>query len=65
MVTCAFSGKQIPPGQGIMLVKNDGRIYHFASRKAEKNMIKLGRNPRRTRWTAEYHRIKKGNVKTA
>lgn len=54
MVNCSFSGKKIPPGQGIMYVQNDGRVYYFANKKAELNMMKLGRKARTTKWTSEY-----------
>lgn len=50
----SFSGKEIPPGKGIMYVKKDGKILHFLNRKEEKNMLKLGRKPRRVTWTEEY-----------
>jgi ribosomal protein L24E len=58
MVTCSFSGKVIPPGQGIMYVKNDGRVYYFLNKKAERNMMKLDRKARTTRWTEEAQAIK-------
>ena len=54
MVNCSFSGKKIPPGQGIMYVQNDGRVYYFINKKAERNMMKLGRKARTTKWTTEY-----------
>lgn len=54
MVRSSFSGKEIPPGTGIMYVKKDGKILYFLNKKEEKNMLKLGRKPRRTKWTAEY-----------
>lgn len=58
MVKSSFSGKEIPPGTGIMYVKKDGRILHFLNRKEEKNMIHLGRKPRTTTWTEEYRKEK-------
>jgi|AntRauTorckE6833_2_1112554.scaffolds.fasta_scaffold29795_2 large subunit ribosomal protein L24e len=58
MVKSSFSGKEIPPGTGIMYVKKDGKILHFMSRKEEKNMLKLGRKPRTTTWTEEYRKEK-------
>jgi len=45
-----FSGKEIPRGTGKMYVKKDGKIIYFASKKEEKNMLKLGRNPRKVKW---------------
>jgi len=55
MVKCSFSGVEIAPGKGIMYIKKDGKVYHFAGRKEEKNMIQLGRKPRVTKWTQEFH----------
>ncbi len=36
-----------------MYVKKDGSIYFFRSSKCEKNMIKLGRVPRKVKWVKE------------
>ncbi|MFT4311928.1 MAG: 50S ribosomal protein L24e [Candidatus Woesearchaeota archaeon] len=63
MVQCSFSGKEIPQGRGIMYIRKDGRVWYFADRKAEKNMVKLGRKPRETKWTKEYHKIKETTKK--
>ncbi len=46
-------------GTGKMSVKNDGRIYYFCSSKCEKNLMKLSRTARRTRWTEEARAYKK------
>ncbi len=64
MVICSFSGKKIPPGQGIMSVRNDGRVYYFLNKKAERNMMKLGRKARTTKWTEEFHAIKAEGAQT-
>lgn len=37
MVECAYSGKEIKPTEGIMLVRNNGERLHFASSKELKN----------------------------
>lgn len=58
MVKCSFSGKEIPIGKGIMYVKSDGKILYFIDRKAEKNMLKLGRKPQNIKWTAEASKVK-------
>ena len=60
MRICEFTKKQIPPGKGIMYVKKDGKVFHFISGKAEKNFLKLRRKSRTTKWSNEYHQIKKG-----
>ena len=59
MVKCSFSGKEIPPGKGIMYVKSDGKVLYFIDRKAEKNMLHLGRKPQNVRWTAEAGKVKR------
>nr|WP_256289685.1 50S ribosomal protein L24e [Halobellus inordinatus] len=48
--TCDYTGEEIEPGTGTMLVKNDGTILHFVDSKAEKN-YRLGREPRDLEWT--------------
>ena len=48
---CSFTGKQIPPGTGMMYVKKTGQILYFINSKAKKNYLKLNRIPARTKWT--------------
>ena len=50
---CSFCSKNIDAGRGKIFVKTDGRALYFCSNKCEKNMMKLGRNPRTTAWTGE------------
>jgi large subunit ribosomal protein L24e len=64
MVKCSFSGKELAPGKGTMYIKKDGRVLYFENKKAEKNMIKLGRKARTTKWTAESHAEKKSKVES-
>jgi large subunit ribosomal protein L24e len=56
---CSFCGKTIPKGRGKMLVKNDGRAFHFCGSKCQKNHS-LGRDGKRTAWTKTFaeHRKK-------
>jgi len=51
MVRCSFTGDEIAPGTGKMYVRKDGKILYFKDRRAEKNFIKLGRNPRTQKYT--------------
>ena len=37
-----------------MYVKKDGTTFLFCSNKCSKNMIEMGRVPRKTTWTAAY-----------
>ncbi|KAA0003866.1 MAG: 50S ribosomal protein L24e [Thermoplasmata archaeon] len=48
---CTFCGGEIEPGTGMMYVKKDGTVYHFCSSKCKKNLLYLGREPRKVRWT--------------
>jgi len=47
-------------GTGTILVKNDGSILYFCSNKCRRNMLKLGRDPRKFKWTSKYI---KGGIK--
>ncbi len=58
MPKCSFSGKDIPKGKGKMYVKDNGTVLWFFSSKEEKNMLKLGRDARKLKWTKFYE---KGN----
>ncbi|MBI2664855.1 50S ribosomal protein L24e [Candidatus Woesearchaeota archaeon] len=48
---CGFCGYDIPLGTGKIFVRNTGRAVNFCSNKCEKNMLKLGRLPRKLKWT--------------
>jgi large subunit ribosomal protein L24e len=54
MAKCTFCGSNIEKGTGKSMFMVDGKTLHFCRRKCEKNMIKLGRNPRDIKWTAEH-----------
>jgi large subunit ribosomal protein L24e len=47
---CSFCRVDIEPGTGKMFVKKDGNVLQFCSRKCEKNMLQLGRAPRKVGW---------------
>lgn len=51
---CSFCGEEIEPGTGKVFIKKDGKVLYFCSRKCEKNLIKLKRNPRKLKWTKHY-----------
>ncbi|MFT4310618.1 MAG: 50S ribosomal protein L24e [Candidatus Woesearchaeota archaeon] len=57
MVKCSFSGDDLAPGKGIMFVKKDGKILHFANSKCMKNFM-MGRKARKVRWTADARKAK-------
>lgn len=60
---CTFCGDEIEPGTGRMYIKKDGVIFNFCSSKCFKNMVVMGRVPRRTTWTRYYEREKQVRMK--
>lgn len=60
---CTFCGDEIEPGTGRMYIKKDGVVYNFCSSKCFKNLVVLGRVPRRTTWTRYYEREKQVRMK--
>jgi large subunit ribosomal protein L24e len=56
---CSFCSIEIPQGTGKLFVKTDGKVFYFCSNKCEKNMLKLKRKPRDTRWTEEARKAKR------
>ena len=52
---CAFCGKEIPKGTGIMYVKADGKILYFCGSKCKKNYLQLKRDPRKYKWSKYYN----------
>ena len=64
---CSFSGKEIKPGTGKMFVKDNGQILYFATRKSEKNLLKLKRDNRKFKWTKaaqDLREVKKAQAST-
>lgn len=53
MVKCSFCGTEIPPGTGMLFVKNDGKQFNFCKKKCEKSHLKLGRKARNIKWTEQ------------
>ena len=60
---CSFCKQNINKGTGKIYVQKTGKVLYFCSSKCEKNMLKLKRKPRTTKWTQEYQDIKKGAKK--
>lgn len=56
MVECTFCGKDIKKATGKMFVRDNGQVIYFCSSKCEKNMLKLGRDSRKFKWTKSYNR---------
>ncbi len=59
MVKCTFCKKEIPRGTGMMYAKNDGKIFHFCSKKCDKNLLKLKRKPVKQKWVTKKKAVKK------
>jgi len=58
---CNFSGYKIYPGHGKQMVRLDGKLYHFLSKKAQRSFL-MKRNPRKISWTVLYRKKhKKGS----
>ncbi|MBU3896883.1 MAG: 50S ribosomal protein L24e [Nanoarchaeota archaeon] len=49
-IKCSFCTKELEKGTGKMYIKTDSKIFYFCSRRCEKNMFKLGRDPLRVKW---------------
>lgn len=62
MVNCSFCGSEIKKGTGKMFVRDNGTILRFCKSKCEKNMLKLGRDARKFKWTASFEKGKAPNV---
>lgn len=50
---CSFCKENIEQGTGKMYVKTDGKVFYFCSKKCEKNMLFLGREPKHTKWVTK------------
>ena len=50
MATCSFCGTKIEAGTGKTVINKTGKMLWFDSLKCEKNMLKLGRDPRNFKW---------------
>ena len=49
-MNCSFCESTMKPGIGITFVRKTGKTLNFCKRKCEKNMIDLGRKPRKVKW---------------
>lgn len=47
---CAFCGREVRLGLGILLVKNDGSTKSYCSSKCKVNDVKLRRDSRKLKW---------------
>lgn len=56
MAKCSFCRRLIEQGTGLIFVKNDGRQFNFCRAKCQKNLFKLERVPRYTKWSKAYEK---------
>ena len=47
---CSFCKEEIEKGTGKMFVKADAKVFYFCSRRCEKNLLKLKRDPTNVKW---------------
>merc|ERR1712183_217810 len=52
---CNFSGYKIYPGHGKRMIRTDGKLFHFLSKKAQRSFL-MKRNPRNISWTVLYRK---------
>ena len=50
---CSFCNKDVEPGKGVSHIDKVGKMLNFCSSKCKKNMLKLGRNPRKVKWVTK------------
>ncbi|MBI2076230.1 MAG: 50S ribosomal protein L24e [Candidatus Aenigmarchaeota archaeon] len=50
MAKCSFCSSSIEAGTGKTIIQKTGKISYFCSKKCEKNLFKLGRDPRKFKW---------------
>ncbi len=51
MANCSFCEGPVQKGTGLIYVKKDGTLFNFCSSKCKKNVLSLGREGRRQKWT--------------
>ena len=64
MARCSFCGTDIERGTGKTVVQKDTTIVHFCTRRCEKNMLELKRNPLKVAWTLRFRQFR-GKAKGA
>ncbi|MFH1789267.1 MAG: 50S ribosomal protein L24e [Candidatus Altiarchaeota archaeon] len=61
---CTFCGRKIEKGTGVVIVSPAGKAQNLCSSKCRKNMIKLGRKPRKVKWTKTYREEKQIRIRS-
>jgi ribosomal protein L24E len=50
MAKCSFCNNTIETGTGLTVIRNDGKIFRFDSKKCETSMLDLHRDARKMKW---------------
>ncbi len=58
MARCSFCGYEIERGTGKTIVQKDASILHFCSKRCEKSMLVLKRNPLKVAWTLRFRKFR-------
>ena|SRR3989344_4922015 len=64
MARCSFCGTEIERGTGKTVVNKDSTILNFCTRRCEKSMVALKRNPLKVAWTLRFRKFR-GKAKGA
>ena len=48
---CKFCNKEIERGTGMKFVRKDGKVLNLCSKKCERNLLTLKRNPNKRKWS--------------
>ncbi len=56
---CTFCKENIKPGTGLIYVKKEGAVFYFCSKKCERNLLNLRRNPAKLKWIKKEEKIKR------
>lgn len=62
-MNCSFCGNEVRRGTGYMFVRRDGSVLTFCSSKCRKNLLRLGRNPRKLKWARAQKKPEEGKAK--
>ncbi|MBS3146304.1 50S ribosomal protein L24e [Candidatus Woesearchaeota archaeon] len=59
MAICEFCGRILEKGTGKIYVYKTGKYIYLCSSKCENNLLKLGRNPKKFKWTLKRKKLVK------
>jgi large subunit ribosomal protein L24e len=53
MAKCSFCTNLLSEGTGKLVIQKTGKMNYFCSSKCERNLLILGRDPRKFKWTGK------------